>query len=198
MSTKLPSMFDATTVQPSGVGGQLPIGEYPVVIVSGDVVPTKDNTGGLAELHLSIIDGPHKGGSGVYRLNLFNQSTKAAEIAQKQLSALCHVTNTFQIDDLQALFNKPFVVVVNAQKNDDKYTEVVGVKDMQGNAPGKQSNGAAAASATAPVAAAPVAAAAPAAAGWGAAPAAAEAPSGASWTPGGGGAVATAAPWGAR
>jgi hypothetical protein len=197
MNTQLPGVFDATKVEPAGAGTpQLPVGTHPVVITGADIVSTKDGTGGMAVFDLTVIDGPSKGATGKYRLNLFNASAQAAEIAQKQLSALCHVTGVFQVADLKNLFNIPFVIVVDHQKGDDKYTEVKGVKHMDGSDPGKGKPAA--------THAAPAAAAAPAAVAgaWGngaaaAAPAAEAAPAAAAWGAGAAAPAATA-PWGSR
>lgn len=121
------------------VGGNLPVGKHPVVITAAEVAATKDNTGGMVVFTLQIIDGPAKGSDGVYRLNLYNSSEKAKKIAQSQLSALCYVTGQFQLgqngDDLTVLFNKPFMVEVGVQVQNEQYTEIKAVMDIAGNKP---------------------------------------------------------------
>lgn len=127
--------FDARTVDPATAGGSsLPVGDQPVIVESSEVKPTKDNDGGYLQLNLRVIDGPHKGASGPWRLNLYNQSPKAVEIAYRQLSALCHCVGVYQVNDSTQLHNRPFVVVVGPQ-DDPKYTEVKGCKDIHGNSP---------------------------------------------------------------
>lgn len=135
----LPQMFDATQIDPTQGAGQLPVSDgmgHLVVISASIAKETKEKTGGLLELTLEIIDGPSKGASGPYRLNLWNNSPQAAEIAAKQLSAICHVTGVFQVNDSAQLHGKPFRVVVGAQ-TDPKYTQVNKVLDVNGNEPGK-------------------------------------------------------------
>jgi hypothetical protein len=129
--------FNANNFDPTqGVGG-LPIGKHPVIIQSSDVKATKANDGGYLQLDLLIIDGPQKGTVGAYRINLYNASQQAVDIANRQMSAISHVTGVFMIQDTAQLHNIPFVVEVGPQKNDPQYTEVKKVYDIHGNEPGK-------------------------------------------------------------
>lgn len=140
---QLMQAFDARNVDPTqGVGG-LPIGKHPVVAIKSEVKPTKDNDAGYLQFDLQVIDGPNKGAVGAYRLNLYHTNPQTCEIAHKQLSALCHVTGVYQVQDSQQLHNIPFVVEVGLQKepNPNKYTEVKRVFDINGNEPGHANNG---------------------------------------------------------
>jgi hypothetical protein len=129
--------FNANNYDPTqGVGG-LPIGRHPVVICASEIKGTKDNSGGFLQLDLRIIDGPQQGTVGAYRLNLYNSSQQAVDIANKQMSAVCHVTGVFNVTDSQQLHDIPFIVEVGPQKNDPQYTEVKKVFDINGNEPGK-------------------------------------------------------------
>jgi len=134
--------FDATQVDPAGTAPFFPVGTHKVVIVGNEVKATKDETGGLLELTLQIIEGEFTGLQAPYRLNLYNKSEKAVEIAYKQLSAICHVTGVYQVLNADVLMNIPFLAVVGLQKkvkaDDPDYTEIKGVKDIHGNDPGKQ------------------------------------------------------------
>lgn len=137
---QLMQAFDARNVDPTqGVGG-LPIGRHPVQIVKSEVKPTKDGSSGYVQFDLSVLDGPNKGAVGAYRLNLYHDNPQTVEIAHRQLSALCHVTGVYQVQDTQQLHNVPFVVEVGLQKepNPNKYTEVKRVFDINGNEPGQQ------------------------------------------------------------
>ena len=137
--------FDATKIDPSQMGGQMPVGKHPVVIRESTIKPTKDQTSGYIEFTLQIIDGPSKDVTGPYRLNLYHTNPQTVEIAQRQLSALCHVTNVYQVHDTQQLHNIPFMVEVGLQKDADAaqkgYTEVKKVFDINGNEPGKHPAG---------------------------------------------------------
>ncbi len=140
------SWFDPTQYDPSMGDGQFPIGTFPVIIKSSRTQAVKDKPNeGLLVFSCDIIDGPHKGGSGPIRLNIWNGNPQAVEIAQRQLSAICHVTGTYGLRDTvnrgSELFGKPFVVIVQSQPNDDKRTQVVGFLDMNGNPPVKAGTG---------------------------------------------------------
>lgn len=138
---QLMSPFDATKFDPTQGVPSLPVGKHPVVIVNDEVKPTKDNSGGLLELTVEITDGPSKGLKGAIRLNLYNQSQQAVEIAHRQLSAICHCVGVFQLTDGRQLHNLPFMIEVALQKDPEAakkgYTEVVRYYDRNGNEPGK-------------------------------------------------------------
>ncbi len=171
--------FDATTVDPTQGAGQMPIGKHPVIIAGSEIKATSSGNGGMLVLELAITDGPNKGQTGAYRLNLYNPNQQAAQIAQRQLSAICHVTGVFKVSDSSQLHNIPFFVEVGYQKGEEPgpnnpeakgYTEVKKVFDMHGNEPGKKPANTApqpAAQSFAPPSA-PPAQQAPAAPGWGA------------------------------
>jgi hypothetical protein len=142
MCAQLLNPFDASQVAPQAPMQQFPIGTHKVVIVGNEIKATSDNEGGYLDLTLRIIEGEFAGLEGHYRLNLYNKSEKAVEIAYKQLSAICHVTGVYQVTNADVLMNIPFLVIVGLQKkvkqDDPDYTEVKGVKDQFGNDPGKQ------------------------------------------------------------
>jgi hypothetical protein len=137
--------FNAQNYNPEQSTGGLPIGKHPVVVDSSEVKPNKENNGGYLQLNLKIIDGPQTGTVGAYRLNLYHSNQQTVEIAHRQLSAVCHVTGVFMLQDSAQLHNIPFIVEVGPQKNDAQYTEVKKVFDIQGNEPGKAGHGQAAA-----------------------------------------------------
>ena len=130
--------FNAQQYDPTQGAGQLPVGKHPVKIIDSEVKANKAGDGGYLQLTLQIIDGPQTGATGPYRLNLYHQNQQTVEIAHKQLSAICHVIGVFNIQDSQQLHNVPFVAEVGFQKGDEqKYTEVKKVFDINGNEPGK-------------------------------------------------------------
>lgn len=134
---KLIHKFNAHEHNPEQSTGSLPIGKYTVVIESSEVKPNKENSGGYLQLNLKVCDGPDAGSTGAYRLNLYHSSEVTVAIANRQLSAICHVTDRFISDDSAPLHNVPFVVEVGPQKNNPQYTEVKKVFDAQGNEPGR-------------------------------------------------------------
>ena len=135
--------FDATKFDPSQVCGQLPIGKHKVHIKSSEIKSTAAGDGGMLILELEILEGPNAGQTGLYRLNLYcEKNQQAKDIAHRQLSAICHVIQVFQIQDSAQLHGKPFIVQVGLQKGEEAaekgYTEVQKVFDLAGNEPGKQ------------------------------------------------------------
>jgi len=127
--------FNAQQYDPTQGVGALPIGKHPVVVESSEVKANKANDGGYLQLNLRIIDGPQAGAVGAYRLNLYHSNTQTVEIANRQLSAICHVIGVFQVNNSEQLHNLPFIVEVGPQKNDPQYTEVKKVFDIKGNEP---------------------------------------------------------------
>lgn len=137
--------FDATQVAPAEEIGTIPVGEYTMQIVDSDLKPTKNNNGHYAELEFEVIEGQYKGRKVWMRLNLDNPSPKAVEIAQRELSAICHAIGKLQVTDTQELHYKPMVCRVDieqsqgyADKNVIKaYKALAG--GAAGNAPAQQS-----------------------------------------------------------
>lgn len=146
---QLMQAFNAQQYDPTQGGGSLPVGRHPVIIESSEVKANKANDGGYLQLNLKLIDGPQMGTTGAYRLNLYHSNPQTAEIAHRQLSAICHVIGVFNVQDSQQLHNIPFIVEVGLQKGEEAaqkgYTEVKKVFDINGNEPGKAGQGAPAA-----------------------------------------------------
>ena len=139
--------FNAQQFDPTQGGGSLPVGRHPVIIESSEVKANKANDGGYLQLSLKLIDGPQTGTTGAYRLNLYHSNPQTAEIAHRQLSAICHVVGVFNVQDSAQLHNIPFIIEVGLQKGEEAaqkgYTEVKKVFDINGNEPGKAGQGAA-------------------------------------------------------
>ena len=146
--------FNAQQHTPSyGGGGGLPAGpngenvKYKVMIVGSQPEDTKDQfgnvKGGYLAFELASIEGPTQGQKQVDRLNLHHTNPKVVEIANKQLSAYCHVLGKFQFNDTNELHNIPFIVEIGLQKapNPNGYTEVKAIYDINGNEPGKAGAG---------------------------------------------------------
>lgn len=138
---QLQTPFDANTVDPSQSQGQLPIGKHKVIIESSEGKENNQGTGGYLQLNLKIVEGPNAGQTGADRLNLYHNNQDAVQIAKRHLSAYCHVTGVFVVQNSQQLHGIPFIVEVAPQKKEPSRTEVVRVYDINGNEPGKASAG---------------------------------------------------------
>ncbi|MCG8394757.1 MAG: DUF669 domain-containing protein [Pseudomonadales bacterium] len=113
-----------------------------MAITSSEMKPTKDNAGAYLELVFTVMDGEHQGRKVWERLNVQNNNAQAVEIAQKQLSAICHCVGVFQVSDTSQLHNIPLQVKIAVQNGQDgsKQNAIKGYKDMQGNDPGASQN----------------------------------------------------------
>lgn len=118
--------FDARIIEPNtgGSGGDdIPTGVYHVMIDNIERKPVTDKpTCAYLEVSMVVLDpGPYKGLHVIDRLNMWNDSAKAQDIAHKTFSALCHVTGVLVLQDTQQLYNIPFAVkiVQTEQQNPD-------------------------------------------------------------------------------
>jgi hypothetical protein len=108
--------FDASQVEPQGDYQPIPPGEYKVQITSSEVVENSAKTGRILKLELEITEGDQAGRKLFDRLNIDNPNAQAVEIAQRQLSAICHalygVRKTHSVSDSEELHMIPMVAVV--------------------------------------------------------------------------------------
>jgi hypothetical protein len=142
--------FDARTVTPQVSIEPVPEGWYKVVVTKSNIKPTRDAANNMLELQCTVIEGQYQGRILFWNFNLFHTtSQQAVEIAYKQLSAVSHVTGVFQLAAqphadmvLPMLHNIPFFAfVVIARGEQGPLNNIKGVKDINGNEPGKQGAG---------------------------------------------------------
>lgn len=138
------AVFNANDFAPRQGGGAHPVGnKFPFRITNTEVVPTKDNTGGMFAVEFTS-----DAGSITHRYNLWNSNETARKIAKEQLSALCHAVGIFQIDfrnDGAALRGAVGLMDIGWQKGQEPsqekpeggYVELKRVYDKNGNEPGK-------------------------------------------------------------
>ena len=150
--------FDATRVPPQQAMDKHPVGMFDFQITNTFLKPSQDNKFLMLNVELSspagriirnyIVDGPND-----------DNSLKAIEIANKQISALCHATNIFRLTypkhpDGSPIFDQAARELrggrgrmeVAFQKGQEPspenpaggYVEVRKVFDASGNEPGKQ------------------------------------------------------------
>lgn len=112
--------FDASKVDPTPTFETLPKGDYPVMVVDSEMKPTKNNDGQYLQLSVEVVDGPYKGRMVFDRLNLVNKNAKAVEIAQRQLSQICHAVGVLAVRDSSELHNKPMIAYVDVEAGGPK------------------------------------------------------------------------------
>lgn len=132
--------FDASTIDPNQMPEPLPLNWYHVTITREEIKETSGSAGKGQSLtfFLKVLSGPHAGREQRDQLNIDNPNPTTVRIAQQRLSAYAHVTGQVRFNDTAELFNKPFAAKIGPQEDNPKYGEVFGLKDMQGNEPGRQ------------------------------------------------------------
>lgn len=155
--------FNAANVPPASANIVVPAGWYNVIIEHSEVVPTAAGTGTILKLRYSIVDGEFKGRKIFGQLNIVNPSPMAQEIAQKQLSAICHAVNVIQCNDSQQLHNIPFKVKLKItpggtkdQHTGEKYDDKNEVTGWEKSSTNVGVSGGSAPGATPPVTAKPI------------------------------------------
>ncbi len=132
---QLGTTFDANSVAPAQAFEVLPAGKYKVQVVDSDMRPTKNGDGQYLWLEMEILDGEYQGRKMWDRMNLVNPNAQAVEIAQRQLSALCHATGKMHVADSEDLHFIPVIATVRvrpARENYDASNEIRGYEPVGG------------------------------------------------------------------
>jgi hypothetical protein len=112
--------FDGTQVQPSEDFSPVPPGDYPVQITGQQTKETKKGDGQFLELEMTILGGQYQGRKVWERLNLVNKNPNAVEIAQRNLSAICHAIGKPRIRHESELVGGQLVVKVIVKDNNNE------------------------------------------------------------------------------
>lgn len=106
--------FDARTVAPAVPMEPLDDGWYPGILIKTEIKPTSNGTGLRMPYTLKVLpDHPHYGNRQVFDgLNIQNANPVAQNIAQEQLSAICHATGVIVLQDTEQLHNIPLLFKV--------------------------------------------------------------------------------------
>jgi hypothetical protein len=109
--------FDATHIDPSTDFEHVPAGRYNAEITDSEMRDNSKGTGEYLKLEFTILDGPCAGRKLWAQLNLNNPSTQAVEIAQRELSAICHAVGKLRVQDSVQLHNIPLEINVKVKTN---------------------------------------------------------------------------------
>lgn len=123
--------FDASTVQPSASFSVLPAGSYLAMITDSDIVSTKAGDGQILKLTFDILDGEFKGRKVWNNLNVQNPNATAQQIAQADLSSICHILCVTKLQDTAALHNKPLKIKVTVRPASGQYNESNNIKGYE-------------------------------------------------------------------
>jgi len=127
--------MDVSGIDPTPRFDPIPAGDYPVIITASEMKFTKDGSGQYLELTLEIQGGEFAGRKLFDRLNLHNSNRQAVEIAQRQLSQICHAVGVLQVADSEQLHLKPLVAMVKLRPASGQYdasNEIKGYKAASG------------------------------------------------------------------
>lgn len=113
--------FDASQVEPSSGGYEpLPEAEYRVMITASEVKRNKADNGSYLSLTLDLTGNDNFDGRKLFvNLNLDHPNAQAVEIANKELSAICHAVGVLKPGDSTKLHDIPFMVKVGVEKRKD-------------------------------------------------------------------------------
>jgi len=110
--------FNAASIEPQQSFDALPAGRYEVIITDSEMKDTKAGTGQYLMLTMEVIgDTKHTGRKLWTRLNLINPNATAVQIAERELSAICHCIGVLEPQDSEELHNIPLVVDVVQEMN---------------------------------------------------------------------------------
>lgn len=105
--------FDATLVKPQQSFDALPAGKYEVIITESEMKATKSGSGEYLQLTFEVVNNENFDGRKLWsRLNLVNDNKTAVEIAERELSAICHCVRVLSPNDSEELHDKPLIVDV--------------------------------------------------------------------------------------
>lgn len=126
--------FNAAEVEPQSTFDPIPAGEYIAMIVDSEMKPTKNGLGEYLQLVFEVCDGEHSGRKIFARLNLNNQNQTAVEIAQRELSAICHAVGVLTPNDSSDLHDKPMSIKVKIRQSPgyDPQNEISGYSALKG------------------------------------------------------------------
>lgn len=128
--------FDSAGVTPATPNEPLPTRWYRMWISASQIKPTRDGRGKILELELTVISGPNEGRKAWTRINVVNASQQAQEIAQRELSAICHATGVLKFKHHEELRHKPMLVRLGIERQEgyDDKNKVTGYKESDDKA----------------------------------------------------------------
>ena len=109
--------FNAAEVEPQQSFDALPPGRYEAIISESEMKDTKAGTGQYLQLTFTVVGGQHEGRKLWSRLNLVNPNATAVQIAERELSAICHCVGILVPQDSEELHDALLVIDVIQELN---------------------------------------------------------------------------------
>ncbi len=129
--------FDATKFNPEQGMAKHPVGKFPAIVSDVSVEENKNKDGGYFSIMFATQSGAIRKNYNLWFANPSDGQKQAIDIANRQLSALCHAVGIFRLGDGRELLNARCQIEVTPQAKNDQYNEVSKVYDANGNEPGK-------------------------------------------------------------
>ena len=125
--------FDATNRPTMDDRDGLPKGDYALFVAESAIDKTKDNVNGVPgcendrylKLTVQVADGPYEKRKFPIRLNLWNKNQTAVDIANKELTSLCHAIGKMKVQDSSELHFKKFMGSVDVEVNGNYTSNVI-------------------------------------------------------------------------
>lgn len=130
--------FDATEIDPRTPFEVIPAGKYVAQMVASEIKPTRDGTSTYLWTEFEIIEGEYAGRKVWDRLCLWHANEQTRQIAQRNLSAICHATGKLRITSAEELHDIPLMLSVRVGKPSGEYdasNEIRGYSAVSGAAP---------------------------------------------------------------
>lgn len=126
--------FNAAEVEPQASFDPIPADDYTAMIVDSEMKPTKNGMGEYLQLVFEVCDGDYTGRKIFARLNLNNPNQTAVDIAQRELSAICHAVGVLTPNDSMDLHDKPMTIKVKIRQSPgyDPQNEISAYKPLGG------------------------------------------------------------------
>ena len=109
--------FNAQNVEPQQSFDALPPGCYEAIISASEMKDTKAGTGQYLQLTFDVVGGQYEGRKLWSRLNLVNPNATAVQIAERELSAICHCVGILVPQDSEELHDALLVIDVIQELN---------------------------------------------------------------------------------
>lgn len=101
--------FNAKDIDPKSAFTPVPPGDYLMQITDSEMKQTNDKEGEYLKLSFKIIHGEFEGRYIWLNLNLVNKSAQAVEIAERELSAICHAIDVLEPENSLELHGIPLI-----------------------------------------------------------------------------------------
>ena len=122
--------FDASQVDPSGSFDALPAGWYKACIIASVMKPTKAGNGQYLSLEFQVLEGAHANRTVFANLTLNHPNATTVEIAQRNLSAICHAVGNLNPGQSENLHDIPLLIKLTIRIS-DQYGEQNDIKDFR-------------------------------------------------------------------